>query len=117
MSKHCSYDECTVCGRPNERSRGISQSKFCGYHYNHRPSVEDDYEPKRAYPNGPMKDPKAERMIYDYLMENPRGNAVRQTTSQGRKLHRDELCSVCGRQNEKSKGVSKSKFCGYHYGG
>ena len=32
-------------------------------------------------------------------------------------VKKEDRCSICDRENEKSRGISNSKYCGYHYGG
>ena len=41
---------------------------------------------------------------------------VKSSSSNSTKLKKSEKC-FCGRQNEKSRRISSSKYCGYHYGG
>lgn len=89
---HRGDDGLCWCDRQNERSRGISASKFCGYHRGGAGQMDLDSESEGE--------------------DDGRGSGGKRK----QELPDTDLC-WCGRRSERSRGKSSSKFCGYHYGG
>ena len=82
-------DLCPECGRESERYRGISNSMFCGYHYGGGSTTASKGAKKSTPKNTPAK----------------------------KSISKADQCPECGRENERSRGISNSKYCGYHFGG